>query len=140
MVFAYLDKMKKENKNLSLVKSVLLIFISISIAVAGQILLKIGMNRIGMVSLGGFGGLKQLFLAITKSPVVLSGLFLYILSAAFWLVVLSAVDLSFAYPFIGFSYVLVLILSKFILREDVNPLRWVGALVITAGVIILSRG
>jgi len=132
--------MKKESKTLSLAKSIPLILLSISIAVAGQILLKLGMNRIGIVSLNGFGGLWQLFSAIFKSPLVLFGLFLYVVSAVVWLVVLSSVDLSFAYPFIGSSYVFVLILSKFILKEDVNPIRWAGALVITAGVIILSRG
>jgi len=132
--------MKKESKTLSLAKSIPLIFLSISIAVAGQILLKLGMNRIGTVSLNGLGGLWQLFSAILKSPLVLFGLFLYVVSAVVWLIVLSSVDLSFAYPFIGSSYVFVLILSKFILKEDVNPIRWIGALVITAGVIILSRG
>jgi len=132
--------MKKESKTLSLAKSIPLILLSISIAVAGQILLKLGMNRIGVVSLNGFGELGQLFSAIFKSPLVLFGLFLYMVSAVVWLVVLSSVDLSFAYPFIGSSYVFVLILSRFILKEDVNPIRWIGALVITAGVIILSRG
>jgi len=132
--------MKKESKTLSLAKSIPLIFLSISIAVAGQILLKLGMNRIGIVSLNGLGRLWQLFSAILKSPLVLFGLFLYVVSAVVWLIVLSSVDLSFAYPFIGSSYVFVLILSKFILKEDVNPIRWIGALVITAGVIILSRG
>ncbi|MBU4483303.1 MAG: EamA family transporter, partial [Actinobacteria bacterium] len=67
-------------------------------------------------------------------------LFLYVISAAIWLIVLSAVDLSFAYPFIGFTYVMVLVLSKFILKEDVNPIRWAGALIITIGVIVISRG
>jgi drug/metabolite transporter (DMT)-like permease len=71
---------------------------------------------------------------------VLTGLFLYFISAAIWLVILSTVDLSFAYPFIGLSYVLVLILSRFILKEEVNPIRWIGAFIITAGVVIISRG
>ena len=71
---------------------------------------------------------------------VLTGLFLYLISAAIWLIVLSTVDLSFAYPFLGFTYVMVLVLSKFILKEDVNPIRWIGALIITAGVVIISRG
>ncbi|MDP3011974.1 MAG: EamA family transporter [Candidatus Hydromicrobium sp.] len=120
--------------------SILLILFSISIAVAGQILLKIGINRIGMVNFGSLYALKQLFFGVIKSPMVISGLFLYVISAAIWLVVLSAVDLSFAYPFIGFTYVMVLVLSKFILKEDVNPIRWAGALIITIGVIVISRG
>ncbi|NQT67684.1 MAG: hypothetical protein HQ569_08960 [Actinobacteria bacterium] len=120
--------------------SILLILFSISIAVAGQILLKIGINRIGIVDFSNLGALKQLFFGVIKSPLVISGLFLYVISAAIWLVVLSAVDLSFAYPFIGFTYVMVLVLSKFILKEDVNPIRWAGALIITIGVIVISRG
>lgn len=125
---------------MSLGSSILLILFSISIAVAGQILLKIGINRIGIVDFSGLEALKQLFFGVIKSPLVISGLFLYVISAAIWLVVLSAVDLSFAYPFIGLTYVMVLILSRFILKEDVNLIRWAGALIITIGVIVISRG
>ncbi len=132
--------MIKERNKLSLGSSILLILFSISIAVAGQILLKIGINRIGIVDFSGMEALKQLFFGVIKSPLVISGLFLYVISAAIWLVVLSAVDLSFAYPFIGLTYVMVLILSRFILKEDVNLIRWVGALIITIGVIVISRG
>jgi len=132
--------MIKERNKLSLGSSILLILFSISIAVAGQILLKVGINRIGIVNLNNLDTLKQLFFGVIKSPLVISGLFLYVISAAIWLVVLSAVDLSFAYPFIGFTYVMVLVLSKFILKEDVNPIRWAGALIITIGVIVISRG
>ena len=125
---------------MSLGSSILLILFSISIAVAGQIILKIGINHIGVVNFSNLDALKQLFFGVIKSPLVISGLFLYVISAAIWLVVLSAVDLSFAYPFIGFTYVMVLVLSKFILKEDVNPIRWAGALIVTVGVIVISRG
>jgi len=132
--------MIKERRKLSLISSILLILLSISIAVGGQILLKIGINRIGIVDFNGLDYLKQLFFGVIKSPLVISGLFLYLISAAICLIVLSAVDLSFAYPFIGFTYVMVLVLSKLILKEDVNPIRWAGALIITIGVIVISRG
>lgn len=132
--------MIKERNKLSLGSSILLILFSISIAVAGQILLKIGVNRIGIVNFSDLEALKQLFFGVIKSPLVISGLFLYVISAAIWLVVLSAVDLSFAYPFIGLTYVMILILSRFILKEDVNLIRWAGALIITIGVIVISRG
>ncbi len=131
---------KKGINKMSLAKSVILILISISIAVGGQILLKLGMNKIGPVSLNSFGSIVNLFINVFKSPMVLIGLFCYVISAAIWLVVISAVDLSFAYPFIGLTYVLILIVSKFILKEDVNPIRWAGAAIITIGVIVLSRG
>ncbi len=106
----------------------------------GQLLLKLGLNKIGSISVNSFGALGQLFLGIVKSPMVMVGLFCYVISAAIWLVVLSAVDLSFAYPFIGLTYVLILIISKFVLKEDVNPWRWAGAAIITIGVVVISRG
>ncbi|MBN1298605.1 MAG: EamA family transporter [Actinobacteria bacterium] len=129
-----------ERQRLGLVKSIILILISISIAVGGQLLLKIGLIRLGSISVDSFGSLMQLFGGIIRSPLVLTGLFCYVLSAAIWLVVLSSVDLSFAYPFIGLTYVFILLISKFILKEDVNPIRWIGAVVITAGVVLVSRG
>ena len=132
--------MIKERKKLSLLSSVLLILLSISIAVAGQLMLKIGIDKIGVNGFGSMEALGSLFSGIIKSPMVLTGLFLYFISAAIWLVILSTVDLSFAYTFIGFTYVMVLVLSKFILKEEVNPIRWIGAFIITVGVVVISRG
>ncbi|MEA2016408.1 MAG: EamA family transporter [Actinomycetota bacterium] len=125
---------------MNLLNSVILILLSISIAVGGQLLLKAGINRIGVVNFGSVTALRELFTGVIRSPMVIGGLFMYVISAAIWLIVLSSVDLSFAYPFIGFTYVMVLILSKFILKEDVNPIRWIGAIIITVGVVVISRG
>lgn len=132
--------MMKEKKSLSLTNSVLLILLSISIAVGGQLLLKTGIDRIGISDFSSMKAVANLFSGVIKSPLILTGLFLYFISAAIWLIVLSTVDLSFAYPFIGFTYVMVLVLSKFILKEDVNPIRWIGAFIITVGVVVISRG
>jgi len=132
--------MIEEKKSLSLTNSVLLILLSISIAVGGQLLLKIGIDRIGISDFSSIKAVTGLFAGVIKSPIILTGLFLYFISAAIWLIVLSTVDLSFAYPFIGFTYVMVLVLSKFVLKEDVNPIRWIGAFIITAGVVVISRG
>jgi len=132
--------MHEEKRKLSLARSITFILISISIAVAGQLVLKIGMDRIGALDLRGISSVVRLFMEVVRSPLVLLGLFLYVISAGLWLVVLSAVDLSFAYPFIGLTYVMVLVLSRLILKEDVNPIRWAGAAIITIGVIVLSRG
>ena len=132
--------MVKERNKMSLTSSILLILLSISIAVGGQLLLKVGINRIGIVNFGSLDAFRQFFSGVIKSPLVVTGLFLYVVSSAIWLIAIAAVDLSFAYPFLGFTYVMVLVLSKFILKEDVNPIRWIGTIIITIGVIVLSRG
>ncbi len=132
--------MIEEKKKLSLMYSVLLILFSILIAVVGQVLLKIGISKIGINSFTNLSALGGFFSGIIKSPLVLTGLFLYVVSAAIWMVVLATVDLSFAYPFLGITYILILTVSKFILKEDVNPLRWIGSLIIIAGVVLVSKG
>jgi len=136
-----LDNILKNKKTgMNLTKSILLILLSIGIAVGGQVLLKIGMNRMGPINIDSISSLGHFFLGILKSPTVLVGLFLYMISAAIWLIVISIVDLSFAYPFIGLTYVLILVVSKFVFKEDVNPIRWIGTAIITIGVIVISRG
>ena len=123
----------------SLVKSILLILLSIVIAIGGQVLLKIGMNQISSDEILSFVGARNFFIAILKSPKVMTGLFLYGLSAVVWLIILTRVDLSFAYPMIGISYIFMLLISKFLLNEQVSPLRWIGAVVISIGVVIITR-
>lgn len=120
-------------------KSLLLIFTSVSLAVAGQLFLKLGMNKLGSHLSLDLNSFFTFFVAAFTNVQVLAGLTLYLGSAVVWLIVLSRVELSFAYPLLGFSYVLVLLASKFILKEEVVPLRWVGAFIIFLGVFLVSR-
>lgn len=122
-----------------MLKSIALIIISIVIAAAGQLCLKAGMNQVGRITSEAFGSPFQTFLRVAGVPLVWLGLFFYGLSAVFWMTVLSRVDLSFAYPMVGFSYVVILLLSALLLGEQVSPLRWVGTLIIVAGIIVITR-
>ena len=120
-------------------KSLLLIFFSISLAVSGQLLLKAGMNQIGPIT---GEDLRAGALTVTKVATnmqVISGLFLYFLSAAIWLVVLSRVDLSFAYPMLGSSYIGVLFASRSLFDEPVTAIRLGGAVLISLGVLLITR-
>ncbi len=122
-----------------MLKSLILILCSISLAVCGQFSMKVGMNQIGTISMKGLANLVQILFKMFLNPLVLLGLFLYFISAIFWLVVLSRVDLSFAYPMLGLSYVMVLIISSILLRENVTALRWLGTFVICFGVFLITR-
>src|SRR5690606_5825655 len=83
------------------------ILLSTLLGVTGQILLKHGMTRMGEQSLA-FGGLANIGLKIATSPWVILGLMVYVSGTFFWLIALSRVELSFAYPFASLSYVLIL--------------------------------
>jgi undecaprenyl phosphate-alpha-L-ara4N flippase subunit ArnE len=67
------------------------------------------------------------------------GLTFYVMGAAFWLMVLSKLDLSLAYPMLALTYVLIPLASQFILGEQVPALRWLGVGVIFVGVVIVAQ-
>ncbi len=120
-------------------KSLAMILFSIILVVGGQFCLKLGMNEVGKFTSMSTSSVGRFAVGVVSNPMVILGLFLYGLSALVWLVVLSRVELSFAYPMLGLSYVLVLIISAIVLREDVNLIRWLGAATIVIGVVMISR-
>lgn len=120
-------------------KSLIMIFFSISLAVGGQLLLKTGMNAIGPITGEEVRNGASTIVKVAANPQVVIGLMLYFVSAAVWLVVLSRVDLSFAYPLLGSSYIVVLIASRFLFNEPVTMVRLSGTLLISLGVILISR-
>jgi drug/metabolite transporter (DMT)-like permease len=70
---------------------------------------------------------------------VWTGLVIFVLSAAVWLVVLSRASLSFAYPFASLTYVLILLFDRFILDQPISGLRYAGVALIIAGLLLISR-
>lgn len=112
---------------------------SVFVATAGQLLLKSGMDRVGYVRVDQMRHPLQLAGIIIRTPQVLIGLSLFVLSAVSWLLVLSRVPLSVAYPFVGLTYVLTTLFSKFVLRESVPSIRWLGVGLILAGIVIIGQ-
>lgn len=116
---------------------ILSIIISVSLGVVGQFLIKKGLNSLGGLDFSA--GLFISYLKIFISPFILLGLLIYFLGVFFWLYALSKVELSFAYPFVSLSYVLILLLSWGFLGESISPLRWAGVVAICFGVFLISR-
>ena len=56
-----------------------------------------------------------------------------------WIKVLSKVELSYAYPMVSLGYVLVMIFSYFLFKENITPLRIAGVLFIILGVVLVAR-
>jgi multidrug transporter EmrE-like cation transporter len=114
----------------------LMMFISIGLAIAGQLFMKQGMMMVGKFPITEL--LPRLF-SILFQPFVFLGIALYGLSSIFWLVVLSRIELSLAYPIVSISYVIVALFSFFVFKESVSLIRWMGILTILLGVILVSR-
>ena len=63
---------------------------------------------------------------VAKQPKLWIGLTIFGVSSIFWLVVLSRVALTVAYPLVGLSYIVVVALGRFAFHEHVPALRWIG--------------
>ena len=81
----------------------------------------------------------QLLVNIFTTPIILAGVAMYIVGTLIWLVVLSRLDLSFAYPLVASTYIFTPLLANLLLHEHIPGLRWVGIIVILIGVIIVAR-
>lgn len=117
----------------------LAIFVSISLAVVGQLLLKIGMLRMSRFSLN-ISTIVQQYTRILLNPFIIAGIIGFALSMLVWLYVLSRLELSVAYPFVALNYVLILFASHFLLKETITPVKIMGVAVIVIGVYLISRG
>lgn len=115
-----------------------LIFASTLLGVLGQTLLKYGMSQLGPQSIAADGALTIL-LRLGFSPYVVGGLLLYVGGTFFWLVAMSRVQLSYLYPFASLSYVLLMVVAWAVFREQISPLRLLGAFTICVGVMLVAR-
>ncbi|MEE8637996.1 MAG: EamA family transporter [Candidatus Margulisiibacteriota bacterium] len=109
---------------------------SILLAVAGQLLMKKG-----MLLFGAFPVSQLLYKIIPMflNPYVFFGFACFGMSAIFWLVVLSRLELSLVYPMVSVAYILVAFFSLVFFKENVTLVRWLGMLVIVMGVFLISR-
>jgi drug/metabolite transporter (DMT)-like permease len=118
--------------------SIVYIMISVLAGAVGQIMLKKGMSSMGPLTFA-FSELGSILLRIGTNPFVIGGLAIYVSGTLFWLMALSRVDLSFAYPFASLSYVVMLVASWLLFRENISGMRLLGTLVIGLGVFLISR-
>jgi multidrug transporter EmrE-like cation transporter len=92
-----------------------------------QLLLKAGTNA------------EPLGLRLAIEPHILAGLACYGVSVVVWVVALSKVPVSIAYPMLSIGYVINAIAAYYLLGEAVTPMRLAGIGVIIVGVFIVAR-
>jgi drug/metabolite transporter (DMT)-like permease len=102
----------------------------------GDVALSYGMKQVGAISAAHW---QTLFGALLN-PWVLLGILLLLGFFASYLSALSSADLTYVLPAASFGYVLLALLSRFVLHENVSALRWLGILLVSSGVGIVTRG
>lgn len=119
-------------------KDYILLFFNVLLTVFGQILLKQGVSAVGPI--GGFRELIPKLAKVIFNPYVLGGISIYGFTTFVWLVILSRVKLSIAYPMLSLGYVLAIPFSWLIFKESIPKVRIIGAIIICIGVYLVAQG
>ena len=119
----------------NILSSLPLIALSIAMGVSGQTMIKLGTLSAANLPAEPVARL----LLVLRSPWVLLGLMMYGIGALSWVLVLSRLDLSIAYPFLALNFVLVALISWLLLGESIPGLRWVGIGCICVGIFLIAR-
>lgn len=114
------------------------LLIGICLNAAAQLFLKAGMARIGHFSFHWEQTIPTLFQALLN-PFVMMGLVCYVVSVFAWLMALSRIEVSIAYPLLSIGYVINTIFAYYWLNESVTVMRLVGIALIMSGVFIVAR-
>lgn len=102
----------------------------------GDCFLSRGMKEVGTISLSQW---QQVFHALAN-PWVISGILLLLGFFASYLTSLSWADLTYVLPASALGYILIALLAKFFLHEQVSVARWVGIGLIVLGVGFVAGG
>lgn len=115
--------------------TLLMILTSVILSVTAQLFLKSGMGKI--IFPDTLISLESLLLILNRY--VLLGLFCYGMSMVFWLYVLTKVDVSKAYPFVGLGFIGTMVFAHYLLNEPLTVQKLVGTLLVVLGIIVLAR-
>lgn len=115
-----------------------LILLGVLLNAAAQLLLKEGMRRIGHFAFA-WTNVIPIGMQVAVSPFILAGLFSYVVSVMVWILVLSRVQVSFAYPMISIGYIVNAVAAYYLFDESLSLTRVAGIVVIVGGVYLITR-
>jgi len=116
-------------------KTIVLVVFSVCASVSGNLLLSRGLkNQAEQLSHGPLA-----YLLVLMNPWVMAGVCLLIGWTLSRLALLSWADLSYVLPVTAIGYVLTVLAGKLVLSERVSWQRWMGTLLIVAGVSLVGR-
>ena len=116
-----------------------IIFVGVVLTAAGQLLFKAGANNLHAVVLNWLNPIRS-GLTVVLEPHICLGFTCFVVSAGVWLVALSRVPVSVAYPMLSIGYVINAIAAYYLFGEALSQMKIVGISVIMIGVMLVSKG
>ena len=115
-----------------------LVLLGVLLNAAAQLLLKAGTNRVGEFAFS-VDNLVPVGAKLALSPFILGGLGCYVVSVVVWILALSRVPVSVAYPMLSIGYIVNAVAAWFLFGEALGAQKLVGIGFIVVGVYLVAR-
>lgn len=115
-----------------------LILAGVLLNAAAQLLLKAGTNAVGPFEFAA-GNIVPVGLRLALEPYILGGVACYVVSLVVWIMALSRVQVSIAYPMLSIGYVINAVAAWYLFGESLTALRLTGIGFIIVGVFLVAR-
>ncbi len=115
-----------------------LIVTGVMFNVAAQLLIKAGTNAVGHFEFVR-ANIVPIGWKLATEPHIIGAMCCYAFGVVIWVLALSRVQVSIAYPLLSLGYVVNAVAAWYLFNEDFNPAKVVGMGIIILGVIIISR-
>jgi len=112
---------------------------TIGLTVYGQLVLKWRIQDFGAMP-ADFPGKAKFLLLLLLDPAILSGFVAAFLAALAWMAAMTRFELGHAYSLMSLTFVLVLLLSAWLLNEPLTGAKIAGVLLIVTGTVVASHG
>jgi multidrug transporter EmrE-like cation transporter len=115
-----------------------LVMLGVLLNAAAQLLLKAGTNAVGHFEFSG-ANILPMGMKFAVEPHILGGLTCYVVSVVVWIMALSRVEVSIAYPMLSVGYVVNAVAAWYLFDEQVTVERLIGIGIIILGVFVVAR-
>lgn len=119
-------------------KVLLIILFAEIVGIAGQILYKKGVNKIGTPDLRNFNSCVRFAKKVLTNSNILLGLVVLTSGLVLWLFALAQGELSLVFTVGSMQYIMTLIAAHYLLGEKINKLKLFGTLLVMLGILFVA--
>ena len=115
-----------------------LILFGVLLNASAQLLLKAGTNAVGRFEFAA-SNIVPVATRVAFEPHIIAGMLCYAVSLVVWIMGLSRIEVSVAYPFLSLGYVINALGAWYLFGESLGPERLAGIGLVMAGVYLIAR-
>ena len=106
----------------------------------GALIIKYKINEMGTIQFSSYRFVIKYFYELIKSPLIICGIFSIFISAFVWMVALSRLQISIAYPVaVGLNFIVVVTVALIFFKEHLSVEKIIGIVLIFISVFLISR-